>query len=180
MTSSNEAMHVVELFKLHPRKALTSTASKSGRPVVDQLLLAALDGHWPKLRASHHRRADARHQRHSDAYTPSALIEHHNLFRTETGSLNNDDVAIGPALASIATIAILQHRNASDLDVVNAQLLTTLDSRIVIEQAQGHDRRTHTVANEPSVHRLRSAPATTTGAWPTSPPMSSTASSTPT
>ena len=35
-----------------------------------------------------------------------------NLFRTEIGSLSDDDVAIAQALADIATIAILQNRTA--------------------------------------------------------------------
>ena len=60
-----------------------------------------------------------------------------NLFRTETGSLNDDDVAVAQALADVATIAILQNRIAVEERDLNAQLTAALSSRIVIEQAKG-------------------------------------------
>ncbi len=60
-----------------------------------------------------------------------------NLFRTEPTSLDGDDLAVAQALADVATIAILQHRHAVDADLVNAQLVAALDSRIIIEQAKG-------------------------------------------
>ncbi len=60
-----------------------------------------------------------------------------NLFRTETGSLNDDDVLIAQALADIATIAILQNRHTTATQDLNTQLENALSSRIVIEQAKG-------------------------------------------
>ena len=45
-----------------------------------------------------------------------------NLFRTETGSLNADDVLAAQALADIATIAILQNRNTVATEDLNDQL----------------------------------------------------------
>jgi AmiR/NasT family two-component response regulator len=60
-----------------------------------------------------------------------------NLFRSTTGSLNDDDVAAAQALADIASIAIVQHRTAVDAELLNQQLTEALTSRIVIEQSKG-------------------------------------------
>jgi AmiR/NasT family two-component response regulator len=60
-----------------------------------------------------------------------------NLFRSTTGSLEDDDVTAAQALADIATIAIVQHRIAVDAQVLNRQLSEALTSRIVIEQSKG-------------------------------------------
>ena len=60
-----------------------------------------------------------------------------NLFRSETGSLDSEDVVVAQALADIATIAILQHRTALEASVLNDQLNQALTSRIVLEQAKG-------------------------------------------
>ena len=61
-----------------------------------------------------------------------------NLFRTSTGSLNDDDVIAAQALADIATIAILQHRTAIDDPRRSTNSSpSALTSRIVIEQAKG-------------------------------------------
>ena len=124
MTSSNEAMRVVELFELQSQEGPCLDCFQSGRPVVNQDL-AALNGRWPRFApvavAAGFRAADAIPMR-----LRGTVIGALNLFRTEAGSLNDDDVAVAQALADVATIAILQHRNASDLDVVNAQLRTAL------------------------------------------------------
>jgi AmiR/NasT family two-component response regulator len=60
-----------------------------------------------------------------------------NLFRTEIGSMNDDDVIIAQALADIATITIIQNRTAVASHDLNAQLESALSSRVVIEQAKG-------------------------------------------
>lgn len=46
-------------------------------------------------------------------------------------------VAAGQALADIAAVGILQQRRLNRSEIVNRQLQTALDSRIVIEQAKG-------------------------------------------
>ena len=60
-----------------------------------------------------------------------------NLFRTEIGSLNDDDVVVAQALADIATITIIQNRAVVASHELNAQLESALSSRVVIEQAKG-------------------------------------------
>jgi ANTAR domain/GAF domain len=60
-----------------------------------------------------------------------------NLLHRTPGSLSDDDLALGQALADIATIGILQERAIRCGEVVNEQLQTALTSRVVIEQAKG-------------------------------------------
>jgi hypothetical protein len=60
-----------------------------------------------------------------------------NLLHRTPGSLPAGDLALGQALADIATIAILQERAIRRVEVVNEQLQTALSSRVVIEQAKG-------------------------------------------
>ena len=60
-----------------------------------------------------------------------------NLFRTELGFLDDDDVVVAQALADVATIAILQHQSSLAAVKLNEQLSWALNSRIIIEQAKG-------------------------------------------
>ena len=60
-----------------------------------------------------------------------------NLFHVEAGEKDEADIVAAQALADIATIGIIQHRNALEAQVVNDQLSNALNSRVVIEQAKG-------------------------------------------
>jgi GAF domain-containing protein len=60
-----------------------------------------------------------------------------NLFRRERGELNGDDLALGQALADVATIGILQERAIRRGEALNEQMQTALDNRLIIEQAKG-------------------------------------------
>jgi len=134
MTASSEAMRIVELFELQAHEGPCLDCYLSGRPVVNQNLAAG--ERWPRFGsfalAAGYRAADAIPMR-LRTQTIGAL----NLFRTETGSLSDEDLTVAQALADVATITILQHRKIEDADVLNAQLSQALNSRIVIEQAKG-------------------------------------------
>ncbi len=60
-----------------------------------------------------------------------------NLFRTEVGALAPTDIAIAQALADVATIGILHQRILTRSEMVNQQLQTALNTRVIIEQAKG-------------------------------------------
>ncbi len=60
-----------------------------------------------------------------------------NLFHRQPGPLPEADLALGQALADVATIGIMQERAIRRGEVLNEQLQTALNSRIVIEQAKG-------------------------------------------
>lgn len=135
MTSSSDTMRVVELFELQAQEGPCLDCYRTGKPVVNQDL-ATVNGRWPRFStiamAAGFRAADAIPMR-----LRQQVIGALNLFRTETGSLSDDDVLVAQALADIATIAILQHRTAFETNAVNDQLNHALNSRIVIEQAKG-------------------------------------------
>jgi GAF domain-containing protein len=60
-----------------------------------------------------------------------------NLFHREPGPLPPADLALGQALADVATIGILQERAIRRGEVLNEQLQAALNSRVIIEQAKG-------------------------------------------
>jgi GAF domain-containing protein len=135
VTSSNDAMRVVELFELQSAEGPCLDCFHSGQPVVNQDLATA-GQRWPRFAPvaveAGFRAADAIPMR-----LRGQIIGSLNLFRTETGSMNDGDVEIAQALADIATIAILQNRTAVATRDLNAQLESALASRVIIEQAKG-------------------------------------------
>jgi ANTAR domain/GAF domain len=60
-----------------------------------------------------------------------------NLFSDTVGALEPDAIALGQALADVATIGILQERAIRHQEEVVAQLQGALNSRVLIEQAKG-------------------------------------------
>ena len=135
LTSSNEAIRVVELFELQSAQGPCWDCFYSGRPVVNHDLTTANE-RWPEFAPV----AVAAGFLGSDAIPMRLrgnIIGALNLFRTARGSLSDEDLTVAQALADIATIAILQNRSSIVAAEVNAQLSTALTSRIVIEQAKG-------------------------------------------
>ena len=135
MASSSEAMRLLELFELQSEEGPCPDCYRTGEPIVNQRLLAS-GGRWPRFgpRAvqSGFKSVHALPMR-LRSVTVGAL----NLFRADEGALNDADVLAAQALADVATIAVIQHREAHDTQVVNEQLHHALNSRIVIEQAKG-------------------------------------------
>ncbi|HZP15068.1 MAG TPA: GAF and ANTAR domain-containing protein [Nocardioides sp.] len=60
-----------------------------------------------------------------------------NLFHCLPGSLPKADLELAHAFADVATIGILSERALHDAHVLNTQLQTALNSRVIIEQAKG-------------------------------------------
>ena len=60
-----------------------------------------------------------------------------NLFHPEPGAMRQADVDAAQAFADVATIAILQHRAATEAQVAERAAQRALNTRIVIEQAKG-------------------------------------------
>lgn len=60
-----------------------------------------------------------------------------NLFLGNPGPMAPADVSVGQALADVATIGILHQRVLSRSELVNQQLQTALNTRLIIEQAKG-------------------------------------------
>lgn len=83
-----------------------------------------------------------------------------NVYATRPRRLDDRDVAVGTALADIATTGILQARAIADQAHVTAQLQHALASRVVVEQAKGviaeRDRVDPATAFERLRHQARS------------------------
>jgi len=60
-----------------------------------------------------------------------------NLFRAVPGPFDPAGIRIGQALADVATISLLHERSMRRSDILNEQLQTALNSRVIIEQAKG-------------------------------------------
>jgi hypothetical protein len=60
-----------------------------------------------------------------------------NLFCVKPVELTDDDVALGQALADVATIALLQERDISEKHLLAEQLQFALNHRVLVEKAEG-------------------------------------------
>ena len=135
VASSSEAMRIVELFEIQSDEGPCVDCYRDGAPVVNQDLAAALD-RWPRF-APVAKDAGFQSAHALPMRLRGSIIGALNLFRSDTGKLETEDVFAAQALADVATIAILQHRVGLDASVLNAQLNEALNSRVVIEQAKG-------------------------------------------
>ncbi|HEX2850963.1 MAG TPA: GAF and ANTAR domain-containing protein [Acidimicrobiales bacterium] len=135
MASSSEAMRVLELFEVQSREGPCLDSFTTGRQVASADL-SRPGGPWPLFSAE-----AVAAGFHSAQALPMRLrgsvIGALNLFRTATGEMTDDDLAVAQAFADVATIAILQHRVVTEAQTLNEQLNYALNSRIVIEQAKG-------------------------------------------
>jgi GAF domain-containing protein len=101
-----------------------------------------------------------------------------NLFHVEPGEMRTADVDAAQAFADVATIAILQHRAASEAHVLNEQLNGALNTRVVIEQAggivaerQGHNMSAFaTLRNHARNHNCGSSMSPSTSSGSLAPP----------
>jgi GAF domain-containing protein len=135
IASSSEAMRVVELFELQSDEGPCVDCYRDGALIMNENLASTRD-RWPRFSPvaleSGFQSAHALPMR-----LRGAIIGALNLFRADTGLLDEQDVLAAQALADVATIAILQHRVGLQAHIVNEQLNEALNSRIVIEQAKG-------------------------------------------
>jgi GAF domain-containing protein len=78
-----------------------------------------------------------------------------NLFHQLPGPLPGADLAMGQALADVATIGILAESAIRGGEVVNEQLQIALNSRIIIEQAKGVLAQHGNLSMDAAFDRLR-------------------------
>ncbi len=116
--------------------------------------MAATNGRWPRF-APVAFEAGFRMVHALPMRLRGTVIGALNLFQADTRPIGPDDVLAGQAMADIGTIAILQHRAATDARVVNEQLSRALNSRIIIEQAKGVLAERAALTMEEAFTRLR-------------------------
>jgi GAF domain-containing protein len=135
ITSSSEAMRLVELFELQSEEGPCPDCYRTGEAVVSADLVAERS-RWPRFAPI---AIDAGFL--AVEALPMRLrrnvIGAFNVFQTRPRSLNVEDLVVAQALTDIATIGVLQHQASVSAHAVNEQLSQALSSRIVIEQAKG-------------------------------------------
>lgn len=78
-----------------------------------------------------------------------------NLFTDDQRRLSDTDLAVGQAMADVATIGLLHQRNSHEQTVLTEQLQAALSSRVLVEQAKGVlAAHTHLDVDE-AFHRMR-------------------------
>ena len=135
VSASSEAAQLVELFQLQADQGPCLDAYATSTQVrVDDLAAAA--ARWPRFAA--------RAREHGFAAVhalPMRLrgqtIGALNLFHRHPHAMPDDELAVGQALADVATIAILSDRSIRERERLTEQLQAALQSRVNIEQAKG-------------------------------------------
>jgi hypothetical protein len=135
IASSSEQTRLLELLQVEVDVGPCLLAYRSGDQVlVDDLRLEPQ--RWP---AFAERAAD--YDFGSVSALPLRLRDERlgalNLFRTDVGALSSTHVAIGQALADVATIGILNQQTLAHSELINQQLQSALNTRVIIEQAKG-------------------------------------------
>jgi GAF domain-containing protein len=135
LASTSEQTRMLELLEIQSDAGPCMEAYRTGQQVViDDLDSDA--GRWPNFSS----RSTAEGFRAVVAIPlrlRSERIGALNLFRRQPGAMADSDLLVAQALADVATIGILHQRVLARGAMVNSQLQTALNSRIVIEQAKG-------------------------------------------
>jgi hypothetical protein len=154
VAASEEAAHVMELLQLQNDEGPCLDCFQGAAPVsVADLAEAA--GRWPVFVGAVQRRTDLRSVHALPLRLRGRAIGALNLFGGVAGPLPESDLALGQALADVATIGILQERAIHHGEVVNEQLQAALNSRVIIEQAKGALAQYGGLAADVAFGRLR-------------------------
>lgn len=135
MTSSSDAMRVLELFEVQAQEGPCLDCYRTGQPVLN-VILAADGGRWPRFTVEA-LEAGFQSVQALPLRLRGSIIGALNLFHTDQAALADGDVEIAQAFAHAATLAILQHRAGLEGQVLNEQLQQALNYRVLIEQAKG-------------------------------------------
>lgn len=135
IASSAESARLVEVFELQHSEGPCLDCFHSGRPVVN-LDEAQMGARWPGFAAQAlelgFRSAHALPMRLREE-----VIGAVNLFTRASRRLGDDDIAVGQAMADVATIGLLHERVGRQKELLAEQLQMALNSRVLIEQAKG-------------------------------------------
>lgn len=135
MTSSSEAMRVLELLEVQSQEGPCLDCYRTGQPIVVPDLHEA-QARWPRFAPE--ALTDGFQSVHAlPMRLRGVVIGALNLFNVDVGEMRRADLDAAQALADVATIAIFQHRASIEAQQLNEQLSQALNTRVVIEQAKG-------------------------------------------
>jgi GAF domain-containing protein len=155
VAASSEAAELMELLQLQSDEGPCLDCFQSATPVSIADLTGAA-ARWPRFVAAVAERGQFRAVHALPLRLRGQAIGALNLFDRQPGSLPEADLALGQALADVATIGILQERAIRRAEVVSEQLQVALTSRVTIEQAKGALSQQLGVSVEVAFERLRS------------------------
>jgi GAF domain-containing protein len=135
VASSSERARALELFEIQNQQGPCLDCFRSGEAVSVEDL-GGDPARWavfgPEATRSGYHSAHALPLR-----SLTRVIGALNLFRTQPGVFEAEDLVTAQAMADIATLGILQQRAISEARVLAEQLQSALNSRVIIEQAKG-------------------------------------------
>jgi len=137
MTATMERARILELFELQIKEGPCLDSFSSGQAITNvELMGPEAARRWPVFTpAAVEVGFGATHA------LPMRLRGHVigalNLFTDRDVRLSDSDLAVGQAMADVATIGLLHQRNTHDQTILSEQLQTALHSRILVEQAKG-------------------------------------------
>jgi GAF domain-containing protein len=154
VASTNEQTEWMELLQLQADEGPCVECFRTATPVsvVD---LSEATRRWPRFAAALADRESFRSVHALPLRLRGEPIGTLNLFHRRAGSLPAADLALGQALADTATIGILSERAINRGEVLNEQLQTALNSRIIIEQAKGVLAERGSLGMDAAFDRLR-------------------------
>ena len=135
LAASSERTRLLEVFQLQRAQGPCRDCFLSGRPV-SVADLEDMAERWPEFvpraRALGFASVHALPMRLHDRVLGTL-----GLFGAAIGALAPDDLALGQALADVASVALVQDMSVRDTGAYNGQLQAALSSRVVLEQAKG-------------------------------------------
>ncbi|MFE6359867.1 GAF and ANTAR domain-containing protein [Streptomyces sp. NPDC057806] len=135
MAASDERVRLLELFQLQNDEGPCLECFRTGAAmVVPDLGTATV--RWPRFAVAAQRSGFGAVQA-LPMRLRDEVVGALNLFRTASGPFDPAAAPVAQALADVATISVLQQRTAERSSVLNEQLQTALNSRVLIEQAKG-------------------------------------------
>ena len=155
VAASSEDAELMELLQLQSEQGPCVDCFRSATPVSAPDLNKA-EERWPRFVAAVAQQGMFASVHAVPLRLRKQAIGAMNLLHRAPGSLPEDDLVLGQALADIATIGILQERAIRRGEIVNEQLQAALDSRVVIEQAKGVLSHHLGISTDEAFSRLRS------------------------
>ena len=132
---SPESLQSLEMFELQVDEGPCLDSFRTGEAVVNMSITNALQ-RWPRFTAEAH--AAGIVATHAlPLRLRGEIIGAMNLMSASEQMLAEADIALGQALADVATIGLLQQRAIREQSLLAEQLQTALNSRVMIEQAKG-------------------------------------------
>ncbi|MFJ5305668.1 ANTAR domain-containing protein [Streptomyces sp. NPDC088350] len=135
MAASDEQVRLLELFQLQSDEGPCLECYRTGAPVLVTDLTREVE-RWPRFATAAHRSGFTAVQA-LPMRLRDEVVGALNLFRAEPGPFDPAGTLIAQALADVATISLLQQRTTHRSTILNEQLQSALNSRILIEQAKG-------------------------------------------